>query len=129
MERLARSLILDDERSEIIWREHVKKVPDGLWKKLEYHDRSSWRGLLRNDQVHYQLGTDSNLKEEKVLTTSTTSSALKGPSASTAQLVASIHPLADPAPFRRVPLAESKQNGHGQGVAQADADGSGRARG
>jgi ATP-dependent Clp protease, protease subunit len=37
MEKLARSLVLDDERSEAIWREHLK-LPDDLWKQIEYHD-------------------------------------------------------------------------------------------
>jgi predicted oxidoreductase (fatty acid repression mutant protein) len=36
--QIRRSLILDDERNEVIWREHVKKMPDGLRKELEYRD-------------------------------------------------------------------------------------------
>jgi ATP-dependent Clp protease, protease subunit len=37
LERVARSLVLDDERSEAIWRERVT-MPDELWQELEYHD-------------------------------------------------------------------------------------------
>ena len=39
MEKLARSLILDDESTEVIWRGHVRKMPDELWKELDYPRR------------------------------------------------------------------------------------------
>ena len=37
LEHTARSLVLDDERTEAIVREHVK-FPPKLWKKLDHHD-------------------------------------------------------------------------------------------
>jgi ATP-dependent Clp protease protease subunit len=37
LEHVAKTLILDDERTEAIVREHVK-LPDELWKELSFHD-------------------------------------------------------------------------------------------
>jgi ATP-dependent Clp protease protease subunit len=37
LQHTAKSLILDDERTEAIIREHVR-FPPALWKKIEHHD-------------------------------------------------------------------------------------------
>jgi ATP-dependent protease ClpP protease subunit len=52
LEKMARNLLLDDERSEAIWREHLK-LPDDLWKQLEYHDLY----LTGEEAVKYGIAT------------------------------------------------------------------------
>jgi ATP-dependent Clp protease, protease subunit len=37
MDRIAKCLVLDDERSESIWRDHVK-MPEKFWKQEQHHD-------------------------------------------------------------------------------------------
>jgi ATP-dependent Clp protease protease subunit len=53
LERIVRSLVLDDERSETIWREHVN-MPDELWTELQYHDLY----LTGEEAVKFGLATE-----------------------------------------------------------------------
>jgi ATP-dependent Clp protease, protease subunit len=53
LDRLARNLVLDDERSEDIWRQHLK-MPDELWKQLEFHDIY----LTAEEAAKYGLATE-----------------------------------------------------------------------
>lgn len=53
LERLTRNLVLDDQRSESIWREHVN-MPEELWEEMEYHDLY----LTGEEAVKYGLATD-----------------------------------------------------------------------
>jgi len=53
LDKMARNLILDDERTESILREHIK-MPDELWQSLEYHDVY----LTGEEAVKYGIATE-----------------------------------------------------------------------
>jgi ATP-dependent protease ClpP protease subunit len=53
LEKMARNLLLDDDRSEAIWREHLK-LPEDLWKQLDYHDLY----LTGEEAVKYGIATE-----------------------------------------------------------------------
>ena len=53
LDKMARNLILDDERTESILREHIK-MPDELWQALEHHDVY----LTGEEAVKYGIATE-----------------------------------------------------------------------
>jgi ATP-dependent Clp protease protease subunit len=53
LERVARSLVLDDQRSEEIWRENIQ-MPEELWTELDHHDLY----LTGEEAVKYGLATE-----------------------------------------------------------------------
>jgi ATP-dependent Clp protease protease subunit len=53
LDNCAQNLVLDDARSESIWREHIK-MPDKLWEAIEHHDLY----LTGEEGVKFGLATE-----------------------------------------------------------------------
>lgn len=55
MDRVAKCLALDDERSESIWRDHVK-MPEELWQQEQHHDLHLTGGQALEFGIATELG-------------------------------------------------------------------------